>query len=75
MYGELGYAAAYIHLFYVLFLCGEVWINVLLHTSALVGPLHIGWGCLRIGCRERYTSLSAYVFNVATGLYLFNVST
>jgi hypothetical protein len=26
---------------------------------------------LRIGCRERYASLSGYVFNVATGLYVF----
>jgi hypothetical protein len=50
MYGELGYAAAYVHLFYVLslwrgmstaVLMCDIWINVLLHTSALVGPLHI----------------------------------
>jgi hypothetical protein len=31
-------------------LVGDIWINVLLQTSALVGPLYICWGCLWRGC-------------------------
>jgi hypothetical protein len=48
----------------------DIWINVLLQTSVLVGPLHIGnfntvyafWGILHFYCRRFINSLNQMVF-------------